>query len=300
MSQNDMDIADAPGATVRADLNSALQALASTSKGGSQPATPYAGQLWIDDSTPSSTVWTLYCYDGADDIKLGEIDSTNNRFAATNSHAADVASASTIDLDAATGDLADVTGTTTITAVTLAEGLTRTVRFTGALTLTHGASLVLPGAANITTAAGDFAVLRGYAAGVVRCSGYLRANGTPVGGGSYKVGSFTRDVSTATGSQAVTGVGFKPKAVLFFAVVGASAVSSWGFSDGSTGKNAYSNDNGTGGQFNVSSNAVLISVSSGNSYNGVVSSFDADGFTVGWTKSGSPTGTATINYLALR
>ena len=95
---------------------------------------------------------------------------------------ADVASASTIDLDAATGDLIDVTGTTPITAITLSEGRTATARFTGALVLTHGASLVLPGAANITTVAGDFAVFRGYAAGVVRCASYTRADGTPLTG----------------------------------------------------------------------------------------------------------------------
>jgi hypothetical protein len=95
-------------------------------------------------------------------------------------HGADVASSGTIDLGAATGDLVDVTGTTTITAITLGNGLERTVRFTGALTLTHGSSLVLPGAANITTAAGDFAVFRGYASSVVRCVDYQKASGAAV------------------------------------------------------------------------------------------------------------------------
>lgn len=100
-------------------------------------------------------------------------------------HGADIASASTVDLDAATGDLVDVTGTTTITAITLSEGRTATVRFTGALTLTHGASLVLPSAANITTAAGDFAVFRGYASSVVRCESYVKASGYAVKGGYW-------------------------------------------------------------------------------------------------------------------
>lgn len=93
---------------------------------------------------------------------------------------ADIASAATINLDTATGNLVDVTGTTTITAVTLSEGRERTIRFTGVLTFTNGASLVLPGGANITTAAGDYAVLRGYAAGVVRCVVYERASGAPL------------------------------------------------------------------------------------------------------------------------
>lgn len=91
----------------------------------------------------------------------------------------DVASAGTIDLESATGSLVDVTGTTTITAITLSEGHNRVVRFTGILTLTNGASLVLPGAANITTAAGDYAIFEGYAAGVVRCAFYQRAAAAP-------------------------------------------------------------------------------------------------------------------------
>ena len=93
---------------------------------------------------------------------------------------ADIASASTINLTTATGNLVDVTGTTTITAITLAQGARRVVRFTGALTLTNGASLVLLGAANITTATGDTAEFWGYAGGVVRCVGYSKADGTPL------------------------------------------------------------------------------------------------------------------------
>jgi hypothetical protein len=95
-------------------------------------------------------------------------------------HGADIASASTVNLETATGDVVDVTGTTTVTAITLSEGHERTVRFAGALTLTNGASLVLPGSANIATVAGDFAVFRGYASGVVRCVDYVRASGKPL------------------------------------------------------------------------------------------------------------------------
>ena len=107
------------------------------------------------------------------------------------SRGTDIASAGTINLTTATGNAVDVTGTTTITAITLADGAERTVRFTGALTLTNGSSLVLPGAANITTAAGDFAVFRGYAAGVVRCENYVRANGTSVASNGTGTGTIT-------------------------------------------------------------------------------------------------------------
>jgi hypothetical protein len=80
MPQHDMVIADAAGATVRADINSGLQALASTSKGASAPSTIYAGQHWIEDDSPSSNVWTEKVYDGTDSIPAARIDSTNNRY----------------------------------------------------------------------------------------------------------------------------------------------------------------------------------------------------------------------------
>lgn len=101
----------------------------------------------------------------------------------------DIASATTTDLSTATGDYVDVTGTTTITGLgTCAAGVERTVRFTGALTLTHNAtSLILPGAANITTAANDRAVFRSLGSGNWLCVTYVKASGTAVvtsGGGN--------------------------------------------------------------------------------------------------------------------
>lgn len=51
MGQHDFTIDNAPGATVRADLNAALQALASNNSGTTEPATPYAYQLWADTTT---------------------------------------------------------------------------------------------------------------------------------------------------------------------------------------------------------------------------------------------------------
>jgi len=54
----------------------------------------------------------------------------------------------------------------------------RICTFTGALTLTHNAtSLILPGAASITTAAGDVAVFVSEGSGNWRCVSYTKANG---------------------------------------------------------------------------------------------------------------------------
>ncbi len=94
---------------------------------------------------------------------------------------ANIASAATIDLDVATGNLVHVTGTTGITAMTLASGAERTVVFDGVLTLTHNAvSLILPGGADITTAAGDVIKVRGDGAGNARVVGYSRASGRAI------------------------------------------------------------------------------------------------------------------------
>jgi len=69
----------------------------------------------------------------------------------------DIASASTLSLPAGGGGVFNVTGTTGITAISSAQGgRSVKLRFAGALTLTHnGTSFILPGAANITTVAGD-------------------------------------------------------------------------------------------------------------------------------------------------
>jgi hypothetical protein len=157
-----------------------------------------SGFVYTIESSMSQTARDALVYFRPDD-PLTLLVSTLSIFGALNeSQGADIASASTINLDTATGNLVDVTGTTTITAITLSQGRERVVRFTGALTITNGASLVLPGAANITTAAGDFAVFRGYASGVVRCTSYLRANGYPVVNPSPTIQKFTSGSGTYT------------------------------------------------------------------------------------------------------
>jgi hypothetical protein len=91
-----------------------------------------------------------------------------------------IASASTINLTTATGNLVHITGTTAITAVTLGAGMRREVIFDGILTLTHHATNNnLPGGANITTAAGDR--VEYWSDGTtVYCTCYTKTDGTSV------------------------------------------------------------------------------------------------------------------------
>ena len=96
---------------------------------------------------------------------------------------ADIASATALALGA-DGNYFDVTGTTAITSInTRRVGSVIKLHFDGILTLTHdGTDLILPGGANITTAAGDEAEFVEYAAGDWRCTNYSAADGEPVAG----------------------------------------------------------------------------------------------------------------------
>jgi len=78
------------------------------------------------------------------------------------------------------GDYFDVTGTTGFAAMTVAANRVFTLQFDGILTITHGAGLVLPSGANITTAAGDVATFQSVVADTVVCVAYTKADGTPV------------------------------------------------------------------------------------------------------------------------
>lgn len=95
---------------------------------------------------------------------------------------ADLASATTTDIGAASSNNLRITGTTTITGLGTADaGVRRTLRFAAALTLTHNAtSLILPGAANITTAANDTAEFVSLGSGNWICTSYIRAGSVPV------------------------------------------------------------------------------------------------------------------------
>jgi len=90
----------------------------------------------------------------------------------------DISSATGLSLGT-DGNAFDVTGTTTITSIgTQGIGSHVTLHFDGALTFTHhSTNLILPGATNIITAAGDIAVMYEYASADWRCISYTRASG---------------------------------------------------------------------------------------------------------------------------
>jgi hypothetical protein len=118
---------------------------------------------------------------------------------------------------------------------------------------------------------------------------------------NFFIGSFTRNLASSSGTQTVTGVGFQPRGVIFFAavpsVVGAA---SWGLDDGT---NSEGIRGGTvAGEFNTQTDggSIEVVISGGNYQSASITTLNPDGFIVTWAKTGTPTGTATVKYLAMR
>ena len=121
---------------------------------------------------------------------------------------ASVASASTVDLGAQTSNVVSITGTTTVNSFgsTATSGSAFLVTFAGALTLTYNAtSMILPGAASITTAAGDscFAVCEG--SGNWAVSLYQQASGRALVAPS--ISQLPTDVLTSSINFVISGGG---------------------------------------------------------------------------------------------
>lgn len=121
----------------------------------------------------------------AGDIVSGYYDGTyfvllDDKLAAMGA-ATNLASATTTDLGAIPSRHVAITGTTTITGFGSSASTTRplyVIRFTGALTLTHnGTSLIIPGSANVTTAAGDSALVEYLGSGNWRVLVYQKIDG---------------------------------------------------------------------------------------------------------------------------
>lgn len=124
------------------------------------------------------------------------------------------------------------------------------------------------------------------------------AGNAPEFANGIKTTFFSRDISLASGSQAITGLGFKPSCVLLMGVVDGTTKASFGTDDGGGSPYAlYYN----GAAWTIYGGKSLeFYVSAGVECAGKVLSFDADGFTIAWTKTGAPTGTAYVIFLAFR
>jgi len=129
------------------------------------------------------------------------------------------------------------------------------------------------------------------------------AGGAPEWASGVKVGALSpaRDLSAASGDVSYTGVGFKPSLIFFFGGVHTTqGTMSAGFSNGTAHEGVFLYLDTTLKTGVNSAAAINIHTSAADAQTAIVKSFDADGFTLTWTKASSPTGTTIINYIALR
>ena len=117
-----------------------------------------------------------------------------------------------------------------------------------------------------------------------------------------KVGTFTYNMNEASGNKAITGVGFKGGALICFASIQDTPYAwSAGFSDGATHGSIVKQVQATV-VMQVSGVLINIGKTSGESQTAVLSSFDADGFTLAFTKTGAYAGAdaMTVKWFVLR
>lgn len=113
------------------------------------------------------------------------------------------------------------------------------------------------------------------------------------------VSNLARTMTSASGNVSYTGIGFKPKALLVFAAIsGSTSAACWGFTDGSQDHRLLFSDDASNTYGTNTSQLIQADTGVSTGQGATLSSFDADGFTLTWTKSGSPTGTLTVLFIA--
>jgi len=118
---------------------------------------------------------------------------------------------------------------------------------------------------------------------------------TILGGSTIAKLATSRELVTATGTVSYTSVGFQPQALIILAHVNGTAFESLTFTTaaGSIGTYHYNSV--------VTLNIAAVTIQTADGYQtGTIKTMDADGFTLDWTRSGTPTGTITIHVLAFR
>jgi len=106
--------------------------------------------------------------------------------------------------------------------------------------------------------------------------------------------SSSRDLSLASGDVAYTGLGFRPSVILFISVTGSVA----GFAVGLDRQAARFAVDAAGNY--TTAYSIQCIASSGNYQGAFIKSMDANGYTLTWAKTGSPSGTGRILALAIR
>ena len=117
-----------------------------------------------------------------------------------------------------------------------------------------------------------------------------------------KMGNFTRDMTLASGSLVVMNVGFRPTYILFFASSAPSPAVSIGTSNNVDQERFLDSRHAETANTWAASGGVCISLITalGAQQSAEITTFDVGGFTLAWTKIGSPTGLASVGYIAYK
>ena len=181
--------------------NECADAITIKTASGTGIAVPAGKTMWVyNDATnvvdaithlTSLTLGTdLALTEGGTGASTAAAARTNLEVDITKEGTAFASSSPTVSTD---GNYMNCTGTTTITAFTVAANRHFFLNFTGVMQLTHNATdLDLPGEANITTAVGDVAEFFSTGSNDVHCLNYTKADGTAVvasAGGGPSVGT---------------------------------------------------------------------------------------------------------------
>ena len=141
--------------------------------------------------------------------------------------------------------------------------------------------------------------------GKVTATGFIGSGADLTGLGlSSQVVSFTRNMGDGAGTQAISGVGFQPTAVLFLASVGGAGMASIGFQDSDLAGDSLAdrhlmvNDEWDVNVYNAK--AIEIVLASSVNYEGYISAYSSDGFTLTWAVRNSPSGTVKVRALCFR
>lgn len=114
-----------------------------------------------------------------------------------------------------------------------------------------------------------------------------------------KIININRDATAASGDVSYTGVGFMPTAMVITYGISSTYNFGMGMVDSAKTVNTSSND---ATAFNIRHNPgyLVTAYPSGGSQFAILKTWDADGFTLTWTKSGSPTGTIALFCLCFQ
>lgn len=226
---------------------------------------PQSLRSWSATAASNSPSGGTVIGSGLDD-NLRALQATVRQYLASQGSA--MTAASTVDLSTADGYYITINGSTTITSFgTEQAGISYLLKFASTPVITHnGTSLILPGGANITAAAGDLMLVVSEGSGNWRCEMYQPATSTPV----EKLPTTKGDIVAATAAQTFARLGVGTDGQVLTAEASATAGVKWATpTSGPTNGTAAASTSGTAVNYTLSGTVKRVTfMLSGVSTNG--------------------------------